>query len=130
MPRKASIVSFLPWRAMLVMVPAHPGGAGTAVFPLPAAQRNRKAMDHLVEPARAPGAALYNAIDPLSENPSWTAARFAEKPPRSENQRRTPASNREVDKSAHVTAMNTKRRGPTKRPIRKYACRLRGEAAG
>ena len=49
-------------------------------------------MDDFVEASRAPGMAPYSPLKPLGENSALTAACVAEKPPRSQDQLRTPAS--------------------------------------
>jgi hypothetical protein len=60
----------------------------------PAAQRNRKAMDDFIETARASGVPFYDAVEPLSENPSLTANRVAEETPRPQDHLRGAASDR------------------------------------
>jgi hypothetical protein len=64
-------------------------------------------MDNFIEPARTSGAALYNAIKPLGENPPWAVAVIAEKPSRPQDQLRTTARNRQISQSAQVAAVDS-----------------------
>jgi hypothetical protein len=49
---------------------------------------------HFIETARASGEPFYDAVEPLSENPSLTADRVAEKTPRPQDHLRGAASDR------------------------------------
>ena len=64
----------------------------------------------------------HRPLKPLREHSALTAACVAEKPPRSQDQLRTPASDWEVDQSAQVAAMNTASRCAAKR-ARTRSCR-------